>query len=341
MNRFYLLLAGTVVFAVATASTQLAGVARGRLLVWLIAIGCVWSSAEAYKFVTGSSPASRDRVLRPENVMLTQYAYFGFPVVPDYFTDGVDDPELENRLLGQPNGGVLVSNLAAAAMSSRNSAGHLQTLDSTGASVRLEPGRRYLANFEFLNKDFSGVLQIFGSTLNREYDLPSSGGLASFGIGGAHSHFLPLWTSNAAGEDISIRLVPSSDQGLYFSPLARVRVNEYDPQRLPIQVSSWTPFRAVVRSPKRAWLETPRMFQPGYAARVNSRVGRIERTSQGLVAVEVPPGNSDVEVDYRAPFGLGFLFWFSFATILGSVGSLAWRALKCEAGEYSLGAGPA
>jgi hypothetical protein len=341
MNRLYLILAGAIVFSIALAADQLTSLGRGRLMFWMIALGCVWSSTEAWKFLAASPQTPRDDVLRSENVMLTQYAYFGFAVVPDYFTDGVDDPNLENRLLRDPAGGVLSSNLADAAKATSDPAAdnRSQMTDANGElpiSFRLDYGKRYLADFEFVNSDFVGVLQIFSPTSIREYALPSSGGPASFGIGGLHSHFLPLWTSNEAGEDISVRFVPAASRERNYGLFARVSVNEYDPSRLPVHISSWIPYRADVRSPQRAWLETPRMFQAGYVARVDGRAAKVEKSRQGLVSIEVPSGSSEVEVDYRPPPGLVFLFWSSLTAFALAIGKLFW-ALCQNKGKWGVG----
>jgi hypothetical protein len=105
---------------------------------------------------------------------------------------------------------------------------------------------------------------------------------------------------------------------------ARVSVNEYDPSRLPIQVNSWIPYRADVRSPQRAWLETPRMFQRGYVASVNGNPARVENSRQGLVSIEVPAGTAKVVLKYRPPWGLAALFWLSLTALALAIGRLVW-----------------
>jgi hypothetical protein len=121
-----------------------------------------------------------------------------------------------------------------------------------------------------------------------------------------------------------MRFLPDAVREKNLSLVARVSLNEYDSSRLPIHVYSWIPYQAIVQSPEPAWLETPRMFQSGYMASVNGHLAKVEKSKQGLVSIEIPAGRSKVEVDYRPPWGLNFLFWESVTALAVAVCQLIW-----------------
>ncbi len=330
MNRLYLVLAGAIVFGVAAMS------GAGRWRRWaaiLVACGCAWSLIQAGQIVLEARasdrihpPASAVDMLRPENVMITRYAYAVFPRLPAYFTHGVADPVLENRLWRRPGWQFLAGNLTAARRQGRLM-GQSEFKPGPGAAaeglelpapIHLAFGRHYLLDFDFLHPATArGTLQIAGQSLFREYAIPDYGEAESFGAGNLHTHLLPVWTSDPAGENVALRFIPKGEKSPAASPseFARVSWYEYSPKRLPIRIGSWTPYRATVDAPAAAWLETPRVYQTGYVARVNGRAAVVRRSPQGLVSIAVPPGRSKVELDYRAPLALQALFWFSLAGI--------------------------
>ena len=71
-----------------------------------------------------------------------------------------------------------------------------------------------------------------------------------------------------------------------------------------MRVTSLIPYRATVRSPEAALLETPRMFVPGYAATVNGAPVAVRKSAEGLVAFPVPQGESRVELRFAGPLAL-------------------------------------
>ena len=64
------------------------------------------------------------------------------------------------------------------------------------------------------------------------------------------------------------------------------------------------------QAPEDAWLETPRMYQDGYEARVDGRPAAVVESPDSLVSVAVPRGLSDVQLSYVAPIGLRALFFY-------------------------------
>jgi len=360
MNRLYLMLAGTAIFGAAAvmAGGVLDHPQRFRLLAVLLALGCAWSLAEATKFAKGSRdgrrpPETAVDMLRPENVLLTSYSYLIFPQPPGVFTHGNADPAMEQRLLARDTLAPITTNPAIALATGRKvAAGQFQgfpwpdatELDLPGP-LALEPGRRYLFTCDFLRPDKAiGVLQLAGRSFFREYALPAYGGPRAFGAGGMQADWLSLWTSAPAAEKVTVRFLPAPEAGglEQLLPFARWRLLVYDPAALPVQVEGWIPYRARVRSPAPAWLETPRMFQTGYVATVNAKPAALRKTPDGLLGIAVPAGDSQVELEYRPPTGLAALFWVSLASMAGLVAGAAGgicHHFRSQTGEHRLPSG--
>lgn len=326
MNRLYLIQSCFLVFTLAglLATVDRFTAKARRVLGFTLIVGCVWSLLEAGKFATGSrrglrSPASGLQAMYPENIQLTRFAYLVFPRLPSYFTHGVTDATLENRLL-RADGSILTDNFTAAA-SGRPALeanfkavppaeGNFQELET---SLKLSPGHRYVLACEFFAPVSSeGIFQLSSPAMLREYALPEYGESASFGLGGRHGSILALENSSPSDQDVRVRFFPSAavPTGSLRS-LARVRLVEYDPAQLPVSVESWIPYRAKVTAPAAAWLETPRMYQPAYVATVDGRAAEIRKSAEGLVSIAVPAGSSKVELRYVAPSGLSAIYWCS------------------------------
>jgi hypothetical protein len=336
MNRLYLPLAAATVFGTAACASAglFAGRIRSRLLAFVLAAGCVWSFREAGKFAAGSRAAtpaadSAADLVRPENVEITRFSYLVFPGIPGTFTHGVADPGLENRLLSREGFAPMVSDLEAAADSGHFEAGGDFVPNAAGnpkfvtlnTLFHIAPARSYLIQFDFAAPAATdGVLQIFGPHFFREYGLPEFGGPVAFGAGGDHAKVLSVWTT-AGPQDLALRFNPLEpySAGKAIPPVAHVRLLSYDRDSLPVLVDAWIPYRARVRSPSAAWLETPRMYQTGYHATVDRRAAEVRKSPEGLVCVAVPAGLSSVELRYVPPSGLGFLFWLSLVAIAAAL----------------------
>jgi hypothetical protein len=329
MNRLYLPLGCAVIFGAAAMLS--AGLLKDRrrrdIFVLITAAGCAWSLAEASKFHRPPyDPAfladDAGDMMRPENAVLTRFAYFIFPRPPDTFTDGTTDPAIETLLRSADTFAPTASNYDAAKAAAREIAAEAfppmvpsrANFSQLDKPLRIEPGQRYLLDFDFpQGGETRGVLEIAGNTFHRVYGLPEYGGARSFGAGGSHKSLIPLSTSAGSPVELRLRYFPETATSA-GSPI-RVRLLEYDPSALPVQLDSLIPYRVRVRSPSAAWLETPRMHQVGYSAMVNGRPAAVRRSPDGLVWVAVPAGESRVDLVFEPPMGLLMLFWVSLVSI--------------------------
>ncbi|HKB92078.1 MAG TPA: hypothetical protein VKC60_16295, partial [Opitutaceae bacterium] len=296
-----------------------------RLLTIGLILGLLWSGMEASKFIhrgratTASTQASKSK-LHKENIILSRYSYDMFPKQPDYFQNGVIDPLVNNRLLSKTSLARLHRHAPRdGSVQSFMLRGEVKPGTNELAlfpPIRLEPGRRYAMHFHFFDNDYTGVLSMTGSRrLFREYVLPINGNPGSFGTGRGQRKFITLWTGGNEAEVVHMRYLSFSTQSTpeNLKRFAYVTLREIVPETLPISVHSLIPYRATIRTTQSAWLETIRMYSPGYAAKVNGQTVQPTKSPQGLVMIPVPEGTSEVELSFVGPPLLRAAFWTALA----------------------------
>jgi len=339
MQRFYILIAAAAIVC----AQRLLGESEPRGAFWKAAVpvgllvATLWSVGEASKFIRlaglqRDTAADSRRWSRLENVAVQRHTYGLFARRPAYFTHGVVEPRMESRLLDPATGRVVASDYDQAR--SQAPQGEFRgKIDANPGILDLEPaltlisGEQYLLTFDFSRPDTTGLLRIIGPDLYREYNLPRSGESRSFGSEPGSEKSITLWTTVPGSETVSLSFIPSAANagpGDYI-PFARYRLQRIDEQALPVRVSSLMPYRASVRSPVAALLETPRMFVPGYAATVNGSAVAVSKSAEGLVAFPVPRGESRVELRFAGPLPLHLAFWLSAA---GWLLAILWAAAR-------------
>lgn len=342
MERFYVLLAAFAVFVVASGLDRYGsgGLRRRWSIAALVLAACLWSTAETEKFfrrgtaISISASASRNLLL-PENLTLSRthsYEYLGMPA---YYSNGHMDPRLETRLLDAETRRVFAdgSTYPANAPKPIPQASSWTLRSREGGvfaeSVELEPRAARVLRFDFLGQNPTGELQIRGGSLYNSYSLPQSGLFKSFGSGPQAEHTLILENSGSSPERIAFRLVGGANDR-DGDPFARVSVEPYNGRDRAIQWVSWTPFHAWVSAERDCYLETPRLFVPGYDAFVDGAVAPLARTPDGLVAIPLDKGRHDVRLVYS---GSRWLLWSYYGS------AVAWLALVFAVAAYSFGDG--
>lgn len=344
MQRLYLPIAAMIVFAVYVTHAGL--LARRRWLqvpaIGLLLVAADWSTNQAGAFLrrgamntTAASVSEQSHL--PQNRALTRYAYSSFPEVPAYFSHGYIDPVWENRLLDPATFRETDSNYAAIV----NRVGTITATEEMAINqiapqyyvlftdLAVERGRHYALAFDFRHPAEAGTLVIEGPSIKRDYVLPESGhGMAlsgpprAFGSSGTSQHALPIRVT-AEGERLSALFVSAAVMEPGLKDFGRYTLLEYDPERLPVVIESWTPYRARVTSPADAWLETPRIFISGYRASVDGRAVEPRRSPEGLVMIPVSAGTQRAELSYEGPLALRLAYWTALAGWIGLGLSLA------------------
>lgn len=316
MGRLYLVGAAFTVFALALACS---GAPRKWGVRLFLALGVLWSGVEARRFLWGTEVNRHGAEERPsplslENLCLTRYSYLSFKL-PPYFSHGVVDPDLEQRIVG-PGGQVIAGNYqtleqspvpnGARVLGEGEFAGTRQgrTLGwKLAPSIDLLPGKKYVLEVHFLSPAAPGVLVIASKDIHRVYGLPTYGEPKSFGAQTEATHLLSLFTTSSESQTVTLTFYADASVGSQsFDRFATYRLIQYDPAALPVFVRNWIPYEAHVNTQSAGLLETPRLFQRGYIATVNGRSAPVKKSAAGLVAFEVPKGESEVRLTYRAPW---------------------------------------
>jgi hypothetical protein len=348
MQRLLVVLALSTIFAAAVVIQQLDRVPGSRTaLVWLLLVpAAAWSGFEASRLVMAADATAPSRsdsavTLLPENLPVTNMfiAISMKSAAPRYASAGVMDPEMENRFLDRATGELRGGNfdavvpgfgpgprqpgrhLAHGGLFTGTLAANPGILDLSPGLI-LAPGRRYLLALEFLDRPYSGTLQIEGRDFFRQYTLPLSGEPRAFGSGPESSRVIPLWTSSELPVEVRLRFIPSPGQApLGYSPFARYELQEYSSDQLPVRLESLLPYRARVRSDSAVFLETPRLAVNHYVAFVDGRRTPVQTSRDGYVIVPVEQGTHEVTVAYEAPgivraaYWTGILGWLAFIAV--------------------------
>ncbi|MBC7365487.1 MAG: hypothetical protein H7343_01535 [Undibacterium sp.] len=334
MQRFYPILAAALpIWAALTLRTFApAPCLRGCALLAL-GLGVSWSAwqvqiARRHSWLVRQSPTASAILIAPVNIPLTRSSYLMFDFYPAYYSHGVMEPSFETRLLDaamQP----LLDN-ASALFATKSVTLPFATLKPLliptrqadvrrrEATFRTDRHSHYLLAFTFTSPPPVGDIELFGGGLNRHYVLPEFGSPLAFGAGPKSSPYLPICLPPGPPATITLRTE---------IPQLTARVYAFRPEELPIRTATLMPLKIQIDAPQPAFLETPRVFIPGYIASINGVATPVVRSPEGLVAVPVPTGPAEVIISYVGPGPLRAAFWFSAAgfLVLPLCGVWAWR----------------
>jgi len=307
-----------------------------RDLTLLLIVAGAWSLAETRKYhqrgrAVNHGPVATAQRFHPGNIQLSRYSHEYYGPLPRYFSHGPMEPQSQLRLLDPATLEQAASNEThlLASVPPAGPAVAFRTTDYGGIlpdRIDLPAGGRVLFAFSFPVPAPEGVLQFTGRSLSAEYAIPESGEAFAFGVSRTHRPHLTLWNSSAAPEQIEVKFIrrPGGPSGI---GQVAVTVIPYPSTGLPLELRGLIPLEVTARTAAAAWLETPRLFVPGYRARVDGRTVATARSPDGLVMVPVPAGDSRVTVDYPGPFGLRLVFGVSAAAWLAFAG-LSWPGLR-------------
>jgi hypothetical protein len=352
-QRLYALIAACAVILAAITLRQLyrSGSIRRSAAVLLLLLATLWSGIQLRPFLLlgsrlANSAQHSDELLLPQNLAVSRYSVALLSEYNRFFSNGVVDYNLEQRILGPNLRTYIESNLDEIApgfdhgpYGSHPSLGgelrgqgepsdsHFIALSPT---LRMEPLSHYVLVIDFPRKDFSGVLEVRGRGILREYALPMSGEPFAFGATQFASRAIPLSNQTLLPLDLALTFInqgPNADPEPYRN-FAQYELVRYDPEKLPIRLRSYLPYVADVRSPGPGWLETFRYFTPGWKATVNGNWVSVRRSWNQLVAVPVGAGENSVKLIYQPPFALVAAYWITWiAWIALLAGSVAWARI--------------
>jgi hypothetical protein len=327
-----------------TLAATVLGAFRQRRTWVLCALGmCVaWSGLELRKFIhrghlIANSKAISESSLKVENLLPTRFSLGLLTYDNLFFSNGLMDYGLEQRVLAANQRSYLVSNVRTIAPGHDfgRRGGHPVlpgVLEGTSPQdehvwvnlspkLTLEPNKHYLLAVDIPTPTWLGILQIKGPDFYREYQLPSSGMAYAFGSEELSSRVIPLSTDSTVPVELTLAFInqdPSADMS-QFQNFGRFELIAYNPDALPIRLKSLVPYVTEVRSPEAGWLETFRYFTPGWTATANGYPAAVRRSPNGLVTVPVTAGESEVKLIYRPPAMLLTAYWVNWATWAGLI----------------------
>ncbi len=322
MQRAYLVVAALTVFAFAALSPVSVG---RRPRVWLGIAGALlggWTLWQASLIVTRAWHFQKNadetaQLYRPSNrdLTATSYAFLG---LPDNYHAGARDLEQELRVVSFHGGRhVVADNLAAGGHP--GSSGTLRITRVAGDTqwfltpkIVLQPHTLYRLVFHPRVTPPPSLLFVSGGELWRKLPLLDPASKFGFGFGPMQTKSLPLWLDGDASEEIELSIVPEKPQQPSFEVLGDFSLEEIHRDELPIKLRALVPsLRADVQAAEDGWLETPRMYVPGYVGYVDGALVYPRRAADGRTLVPVPAGHHQVELRYTAPRLLRSAVWVS------------------------------
>lgn len=295
-----------------------------------------WSGREAQKPIERGvrsvhPPATTATFYRTDSAPL-YYAYDRLPR-PGYLLNGVADYHLESRLLSLKDYAWLPDPLLSApagkatVFTTRSNPVEPKHLHLE-PKVQVPPNDYLLLLFEFFDRPYDGYLSIRNSEFSRIYTLPDSGFQEkSFGVAPARPKFISIWNTRSQPQESELIFVANaaSESPKPFGDFARIHLQRYKPEDLQIKTRSLIPYRADVSLMEPAFLETPRVFIPGYYARVNGRPAKVEASPDYLAMVRLEPGNNQVEIVFRGTIAARLFFWVSALVWLAELINGGWH----------------
>jgi hypothetical protein len=248
--------------------------------------------------------------LRPENAILDRFAYDLLPV-PQHFSHGRTDPWLQARVLDASEKVILGPDETARLMEQSGAQRiRLTARESTTSSRWIElsppltvaPGEKLLVRFEFdATADYSGWLIWKSAHGYREYRLPESGNAEAFGAAAQNSRVISLVNSTDRPAVYSLSQVRDAQNtikgnGDFF---AHAIVSHFQPARAQVRVDSLIPvYRVTATSSVPGWIETSRVWLPGYRATLDGKQVELKASHRGSAMVAVTPGRHELELRY-------------------------------------------
>jgi len=122
-----------------------------------------------------------------------------------------------------------------------------------------------------------------------------------------------------------------SVDGGFFADVVR---SHYQPAEALIRVDSLQPYRVTAKLLEPGWIETSRVWLPGYQAVLDGKPIEHKTSHRGLTMVSAQPGKHQLELRYVGTTKL----WIAFCvTVLTALIWILWYALSRRARIHPVG----
>ena len=317
---------------------------RGRLVAVLFVALIGWNLWQCTPFmrrgwaVTDSGARTADKFL-PENRIMDRFVYDLLPA-PQYLSHGLTDPWLQARLLDEDGRAVVGPDDVAREME-RNGVRRINFTAETDTKspnwihlrpdLVVEPHERLLLRFEFDERiNYSGWLIWTAEHGYREYILPDSGLGLAFGTGLRRSRVVSIVNSTDQAAHYHLTMPRGAGNSIAGNGdfFADVFVSHFEPMKASVRVGSLFPYRVVAAVEEKGWIETSRVWLPGYRATLDGQPAEIGVSKQSLAMVAVSPGRHTLELRYVGTWKLWTALVVSGLTWLGWLGMMARRVYR-------------
>ena len=299
-------------------------------------LAVLWGLLQATPFMKRGwgSTETRTRTedhFKPENFVLERFCY-DLVQAPAYLSHGRTDPFLQARVLDLQES-VIIGPDETARIMENSGAQRFRLMARDLASnpiwailapdITVGPKERLLLRFEFQpNVNYSGFLIWTSNHGYREYHLPDSGLALAFGTEAPNSRIVAV--ENSRDQPETYHLTYSRQAGNTVGGkddlFANVIVSRYQPQLASVRVEELMPvYRAVATLPVAGWIETSRVWLPGYRATLDGKIVELRRSHRGLLMAASEPGLHRLEVRYVGTTTLWIALSVSGLTWIGAL----------------------
>jgi hypothetical protein len=318
---------------------------RRRCGLALLGAAVVGSLVQATPFLrrgwaaTDTRTRSEDKFL-PENALLERFSY-DLMRIPVYFSHGWMDPWMQARLLDSAQEVLIGPDetarvLETAGGSKRQRLSARTANNSTWVLLKpdlvVAPGERMLLRFEFAEQaNYAGWFIWTSEHGYREYHLPVSGWERGFGSAGRTTRVITIRNSTEQTAHYEFSMLREAGNtvrgdGDFF---ADVIISHYNPGLMPVRVNSLIPYRVTATASAPGWIETGRVWIPGYRAKLDGQAVEVIASKEGAAMVAITPGRHELELLY---VGTGKLWAALTVSVLTWLGWLVWVVRRVWAG---------
>jgi hypothetical protein len=318
---------------------------RSRIEGGVLLAFVVWGLVQAAPLMrrgwnVASSRTHTENHFLTENFVLERFCY-DLVQPPAYLTFGRVDPWLQARVL-DVNENMVIGPDETARMMERAGSQRLRLTARDLASnpvwailapdLTIGPKERLMLRFEFQPRvNYAGWL-IWSSTHGyREYHLPDAGLALAFGTEAPNSRVVVLGNSGDTPETYHLTYSRQAGNSVGGNDdlFANVIVSRYQPELASIRVDELMPlYRVVATLPAAGWIETSRVWLPGYRATLDGKLVELRRSHRGLVMAAAGTGLHRLEMRYTGTMTLWITLIVSTLTWIGGGMWALWRWLR-------------
>jgi len=258
-----------------------------------------------------SAPEASRVALNPERVTFGRANAEVLGNTNPYLSEGHMDPAAEFRSVDLRDGRVRADGMTLRSGAVVAAVSYELTLEVDGANMApqglaLHPGGTKVS-FDFHGRRPDGILELKLPGFTLDFNLPNElHAAAGFGAGTQARAAILLQNPDAADRPLQILFWPRPGRPptAAAEPWATVRVEPWEAEQQRVRLRSLLPTVVEWDADRSGWLESPKLWIPGYAARIDGWPSETIRSAHGLVAVAVPAGRHTVTFTYPGSLAL-------------------------------------